>query len=74
MRLALPIWAREPGWTRGEVDVDGYAIPLARSNRLGTFQLVYHQQISVADAFRNRARDAFNVLTAGMPAVVATRL
>ena len=48
------------------------AIPLARS-LLGTFQLVNRQQISVADAFGNRARDAFDVLSAGVPAVVTTR-
>jgi hypothetical protein len=59
---------------RGEVDVYGYTIPLTRSNRLGTFQLEINQQICVTDAFWNRARDAFNVLTAGMPAVVTTRL
>ena len=49
------------------------AIPSARLD-LVTFQLESHQQISVTDAFGNRARDAFNVLSAGMPAVVTTHL
>ena len=41
---------------------------------LRTFQLVIHQQVSVTDAFRNRATSALNVLPAGMPAMVTTRL
>ena len=50
------------------------AIPFSSLYHLGTFQLVNRHQIWVTDAFRNRARDAFNVLSAGMPAVVTTRL
>jgi hypothetical protein len=60
-------------WPTGLQRATNGLFHLARSH-LGTFQLVNRHQISITDAFRNRARDAFNVLSAGMPAVVTTRL